>query len=177
LIVGLLAGPTLASVPSATQCGVKDDGNNAECSMPCCAKLTDGARSCCAKPVADRLRAQPKGHCGSCPQGQCPCCDARPSLTVAVVLAGSPDAFPQPPAVRVYVAVERFDSRNDEPLLPPPIVCLSRRSLSSVACSVLCCALRIIKHRELGELPCHVLFKRRWPLRWCWSSWSPDCPW
>jgi hypothetical protein len=123
LIVGLLTGPMLLAAQPPTQCSAGADSDAAAaCSAGCCARHSDTGDSCCRKPVAAVEKVAAEGHCGSCPQGQCPCCDACHSLVIAVVQSPDGDACRQPPAARVCATEDRLISRGDEPLLPPPIV-------------------------------------------------------
>jgi hypothetical protein len=121
----LLTGPVLAAPSLPATCNHEQTdafGVTKACSTGhhgCCAACSDSEKPCCQRsnsPTGDERDA----GCGSCPLGECGCCQTSQGLTV-VVLPDQTRSEPRLLAVPLVTADSVLNSRSDEPLLPPPI--------------------------------------------------------
>lgn len=122
VVVGLLAGPLLAVVPLSAVCC--DSGSEctvcATAEQPCCVACA-GAESSCCQQDDQQTDVERDSGCGSCPLGQCDCCQSLRGVTLACDVTGLELSAASPLAVPALTADSLLISRSDEPLLPPPI--------------------------------------------------------
>jgi hypothetical protein len=111
----LLVSLGVAGIPRVSN-GCANDADESGC--VCCPHTDHAGRDCCA-PRGPSQGSTERDGCGSCPAGGCCGCCATVVTAVAVGAGSAP--VESALALSVSQAVERFASRDDEPLLPPPI--------------------------------------------------------
>lgn len=115
IAAALLVSPGLAAMASASN-GCASDADESAC--VCCPRTDDAGSDCCAPRDASQGSAERDG-CGSCPAGGC--CGCCATAVPAVAVGACPAPAESTLLIDVSQTVERFSSRDDEPLLPPPI--------------------------------------------------------